>query len=163
MNRMRRSKIEKEEIAATNQNLPVTTPISRSDLYQDETNQRIEETIENEVDQKTHKQIIGSDGHVIDSNGIVEKKPRIRSKNDLNAQKCLFSPFAYHRFTRSHKERTKDGDIHMVLRCRYCFDMVTVRISFVLKDGKYIATKETLNVEDANASLSKLLDNGNKT
>lgn len=79
------------------------------------------------------------------------KKPRFNESTQPNAQKCRYSPFAYHRYTRSHKEKTKDGAVIMVLRCRYCLEMQQVIIRFVLKEGRYIATKETAQVDESSA------------
>lgn len=87
----------------------------------------------------------------LDSSISSGKKPRFNEKTQPNPEKCRFSPFSYHRFARAHKEKAKDGSVIMVLRCRYCFEMQQVIIRFVLKDGRYVATKETQGVKDQNA------------
>lgn len=76
-------------------------------------------------------------------------KPRQQSKTSLkpppNPQKCVFSPYSYHRWARAHKEKMKDGTIAMILRCRYCIEFQQVLIRFKKdKDGRYVAYKEIM-------------------
>ena len=145
---MVRSKIDKEKIAAINQLSPLpeqTKLLSDSTIYKDEAIKNgINSTASNcEFD---YTPILTQPIDV----GSIEKKPRYNENTQPNPQKCKYSPFAYHRFTRSHKEKTKDGNVIMVLRCRYCLEMQQVIISFRLVDGRYVATKQTISVEEAN-------------
>lgn len=96
------------------------------------------------------------EGNSVEGNGVKGnsvKKPRYDEKSQPNAQKCRYSPFSYHRFTRAHKERAKSGSVIMVLRCRYCFEMQQVIIDFVLKDGRYVAQKTTSAVLEGPQTL----------
>lgn len=140
---MKAKSIEKEQKPATNEILPAQSSIGNTGTtYQDEVSKRIEEqtTILNST----------IDGKKVE---LDDKTPRLSKKDRLESQKCLFSPFAYHRYTRSLREVLKDGSHNLVMRCRYCHNMINVRITFELRDGRYVAIKETIPVEDANPSI----------
>lgn len=76
-------------------------------------------------------------------------KSTIKLKTPPNPQKCIFSPYSFHRFARCHKEKLKDGSITLILRCRYCIEFQQVIIRFEKnKEGRYIAKKEVMPVNE---------------
>lgn len=71
------------------------------------------------------------------------KEPR------LNEDKCINSPFIWHRYVKQTATKHENGSRSIILRCRYCSRFVQVFISYKKnKAGQMVAYKQSKVVED---------------